>query len=524
MVGALLGALYACTGNIGSPDGLPPAPPGAEEAVISGARRLTRTEYDMTLRDLLQDTSNSGFARLPEDVNDPFDNDYHTQKVSPALIEAAEALGEEAAERAIANPDVMASILPCAPAGADDSSCLGQFVSTFGRRALRRPLSTEEVNEYVAQFQPFAVQANDFNVAVAMTIRAMLQDVEFLYRIELGTPIEGKPGVFKLSSWEMATRLSYFVLGTTPPDALLDLAAQDKLANPTDVRAAAEMLMQDPRVRDRVDRFHALWLGFHQLPHAAELTTALREESRALIDKVVFDDNADYFQLFRSEQTYLTDYLAGHYGYSAPGSPQWVSYTDARRGILSHGSVLSSFGKFADTSPTQRGIFIRTRLLCQVIPKPPPEVDTDNPPTPAAGECKLDKYAEHNQGGCYDCHKMMDPIGFGLENYDNQGRYREFEEGKPECPIPGEGNLEGIGEFSGPAELAEAVIASGDLEQCVVQQMYRFAHGRREGRDDSRNLDELAATFAGGGYNFATLMVDLVSEDSFGFRRQEEAE
>src|SRR5262245_42708839 len=271
MVGALLGALYACTGNIGSPDGLPPAPPGAEEAVISGARRLTRTEYDMTLRDLLQDTSNSGFARLPEDVNDPFDNDYHTQKVSPALIEAAEALADEAAQRAIANPQVLAAIVPCSATGPSDSACLAQFVQSFGRRALRRPLTTEEANEYVAQFQPFAVEGNDFNIAVAMTVRAMVQDVEFLYRVELGTPIEGKPGVFKLSSWEMATRLSYFLLGTTPSDALLDMAAQDQLYTPEGVRAAAEMLLQDPRARDRIDRFHALWLGFHQLPHSAEL-------------------------------------------------------------------------------------------------------------------------------------------------------------------------------------------------------------------------------------------------------------
>ena len=522
VIGVLVAALYACTGNIG--DDVAPVPPGADEAVISGARRLTRTEYDQTLQDLLQDASNSGFARLPEDVNDPFDNDYHTQKVSPALIEAAEALADEAAQRAIANPQVLAAIVPCSPSGPGDSACLAQFVQSFGRRALRRPLSTEEVDEYVAQFQPFAVEGNDFNLAVAMTIRAMLQDVEFLYRVELGTPIEGEPGVFKLSSWEMATRLSYFLLGTTPSDALLDMAAQDQLATPEGVRAAADMLLQDPRARDRIDRFHALWLGFHQLPHSAELITELRAESRALIEKVIFDDKSDYFELFRSEQTYLTDYLAGHYGYALPGTPQWVTYSDERRGILSHGSVLSSFGKFSDTSPTQRGIFIRTRLLCQVIPPPPPEVDSDNPPEVGTGDCKLDKYAAHNQGGCYDCHKMMDPIGFGLENYDNQGRYREFEDGKPECPIPGAGTIEGIGDFSGPAELAQAIIASGDLEACVVQQIYRFAHGRREQREDSKTLDELSGKFASGNYDFTALMIELVSDPGFGFRRQEEAE
>jgi hypothetical protein len=524
MIGALIAALYACTGSIGDPSGTPPIPPGADEAVISGARRLTRTEYDDTLRHLLQDQSRSGFAKLPEDVHDPFDNDYQTQKVSPALIEAAETLAVEAAERALADPEVVADIVPCTPSGPDDNACLRSFVTSFGRRALRRPLSGQEADEMVAQFSPFSIEGDDFTIGVALAIRALLQDVEFLYRIERGTPVPGKAGVFRLDDHELATRLSYFLVGATPPDWLLDLADQQAITRAGGARAAAEKLMEDPRARLRVERFHALWLGFHQLPHSAELVDELRAESRALIDKVLFEDGADYFEIFRSEQTYLSDYLAGHYGYDPLGSAQWVSYPDERRGILSHGSVLSSFGKFADTSPTQRGIFIRTRLLCQVIPPPPPSVDTDNPPDGGTGDCKLDKYAVHNQGGCYDCHKMMDPIGLGLENYDNQGRYREHEEDKPECPIPGEGAIEGTGDFSGPAELAELLIGSGELEQCVVRQMYRFAHGRREQTADNVTLGKLSQGFADNGYDFAQLMVDLVSTESFGFRRQEEVE
>ena len=286
---------------------------------------------------------------------------------------------------------------------------------------------------------------------------------------------------------------------------------------------AAVQLMDDPRARARVERFHALWLGFHQLPHDAELVAELRGETQALIDRVVFDNEVDYFELFRSEQTYLTDYLAGHYGYDPPGSAGWTAYPDARRGILSHGSVLSSFGKFADTSPTQRGIFIRTRLLCTEIPPPPPDVDTDNPPEPAAGDCKIDTYANHNQGGCYDCYKMMDPIGFGLENYDNQGRFRATEEGKPECVISGDGEIDGLGAFNGPAELADMIVASGDLERCIVTQVYRFAMGRREQGDDFYAVEDLTESFAEGGYAFDKLLIDVVSSEGFGFRVQEEA-
>lgn len=524
--GALLGGLvlgfYGCTGDIGD-GGTPAVPEGAQQAVVSGARRLTRTEYDHTLRDLLQDTTNSGFALLPEDVNDPFDNDYHTQKVSPALIEAAETLANQAADRAVSDSAVRDSIMPCTPSGATDAACLGDFVASFGRRALRRPLTATEVDGYVAQFLPFAEEGGDFFIAVRLTIAAMLQDVEFLYRIELGEPVPGKPGVFELNDFEMATRLSYFLVGSTPPDWLLNEAGAGRLSSPDGVRAAALKLMEDPRAQARVERFHALWLGFHQLPHDAQLVDELRAETKALIDRVVFEEKIDYFELFRSEQTFLTDYLAGHYGYDPPGSPGWATYPDARRGILSHGSVLSSFGKFADTSPTQRGIFIRTRLLCTEIPPPPPDVDTDNPPEPAAGECKTDTYAVHNQGGCHDCHKLMDPIGFGLENYDNQGRFRAFEEGKPECEISGDGAIDGLGSFNGPAELADMIVDSGDLERCVVTQVYRFAMGRREKGEDFYNVEDLTERFAQGGYAFDQLLVDVVSTEGFGFRVQEEA-
>ncbi len=524
LAGAVALTMYGCTGDIGAPAGTPEVPQGAESAVISGARRLTRTEYDDTIRDLLQDDARAGFTLLPEDVNDPFDNDYQTQKVSPALIEGTETLATQAADRLIADTATRDTLIGCSPSGNDDAECLAEFVSTFGRRALRRPLSTEEVDEYVAQFLPFAEEADDFYLAVRLSLVALLQDVEFLYRVEMGTEVAGKPGVFKLNDYEMATRLSYFLVGSTPPDWLLDEAQTKKLSTPSGVRAAAEKLMEDPRARKRVERFHALWLGFHQLPHSAELVEAMRAETRALVESVVFDDRTDYFELFRSERTYLNDYLAGHYDYDAPGKATWVNYSDERRGILSHGSVLSSFGKFSDTSPTQRGIFIRTRLLCQEIPPPPPDVDVDSPPPAAGGNCKIDIYSAHAQGGCYDCHKMMDPIGFGLENYDNQGRYRAFDDGKPECIISGDGSIDGVGDFNGPAELAELIIESGELERCVVSQVYRLAHGRRELTMDREILKGLTKQFAGSEYAFDTLLVDLVSAESFGFRVQEEVE
>ncbi len=504
--------------------------PRAQSAVVgAGVRRLSRAEYDNTLRDLLSNNTQSGFAMLPEDVNDPFDNDYTTQQVSPALIGAAETLATAAAARALTDPVVRAKIIPCQPQGPSDTACLQHFVTAFGRRALRRPLTDDEIAAYVA-LNSYSVEAGDFYTGVGLVIQALLQDVGFLYRVEAGTPVnggDGTSGIFKLNDYEVATRLSYFLTGSTPDDALLDAAAAGQLENPSDIRTAAMALLARPQARDRVERFHSFWLGYHQLPHPADLTAALRAESAALIDRVVFDQKSDYFDLFRAKDTYLTPFLAMHYGLPAPTDPAggWVDYgKSGRQGILSHGSVLSAGSKFADTSPTQRGLFIRTRLLCETFGQPPPNVDKDNPPPGAADACKADKYAAHGQGGCASCHARLDPVGFGLENYDKSGMFRTHEDGKPQCVITGNGALaeNGVGtQFNGPAQLADLLLDTGALESCVVRQVYRFAIGRQDQEKDAPILDSLKVGFKAEGHAFDQLLLDVVSTDSFGYRQPE---
>ena len=514
---------------VGTLDGLDGASPidaaHARQAVVSGARRLTRVEYDNTLHDLLGDSSRSGFAELPEDVNDPFDNNYTTQLPSPSLIEAVEKLAQEAALRALADPAIHDKIIPCTPTGADDTACLRAFITTFGRRALRRSLTEGEVQEYLG-LQSYAVEGNSFDIGVELVLRAMLQDVELLYRVEVGTPVVGVPGTFKLDDHEVAMRLSYFLWGSTPSDALLDLADAGKLSTPSDVRSAAVTMMTDPSAKERVNRFHALWLSYHQLPHPPALTSELRAETAALINRVVFDEPQDYFDLFTFNETFVTDDLAAHYGLPKPGSTTgaWVPYgASGRKGILSHGSVLSAGTKLADTSPTQRGKFVRNRLLCQEIPPPPSNVKADAPPDSKGASCKIDKYKEHAQvGSCKGCHSQMDPIGFGLEGYDSSGVFRTSEIGKPECAISGDGELAGVGTFNGPAGLADRLIESGELERCVVTQVYRFAMGRRETAADQGALDDLGARFKDDKHAFDQLMIELVSADAFGFRKQEE--
>jgi Protein of unknown function (DUF1592)/Protein of unknown function (DUF1588)/Protein of unknown function (DUF1595)/Protein of unknown function (DUF1585)/Protein of unknown function (DUF1587) len=500
---------------------------GALTAGPTGLHRLSRIEYDNTLRDLLADMTRPGFAQLPEDVNDPFDNDYKSQLVSGALIAAVETLATDVAARAMADPTRRAAIVGCQPTGAGDKACMDSFVRGFGRRAFRRPLTDEEANGFLS-LQSYAVESNDFYKGAELVVRAMLQDPSFLYRVEIGSPVSGQAGLFQLGDFEIATRLSYFLWASAPGDDLLDMAASGTLRTADGRRAAALKLLSDPRGADRVRAFHAFWLGYHQLPFTPDVADLLRAESDALVTHIVLEQPQDYLQIFRSPQTFLTDALAAHYGLPPPGSTTgvWVNYgADPRRGILSHGAVLAAGAKFDDTSPTVRGVFVRNRLLCQVVPPPPPNVMVDQPPMATGSRCKIDRYAAHRSGACSACHNLTDLIGFGLENYDRSGVYRTTDKDAPECVIAGDGQVVGLpngdAKFNGPAGLGELLISSGGLEGCVVTQLFRMALGRRESDADAATIQTITDSFKQKGRAFDQLLADMSAHPAFTYRQLE---
>ncbi len=509
------------TPTTGSDDGGPAPVDGG--VGIMGVRRLSRDEYDNTVRDLLGETSRPGSKLLPEDIYEPFDNDFTLQIASTPLIDALEALARDIAFATITDPARKAMVLGCVPTGAQDTACMRSFIESFGRRAFRRPLAVEEVDAYAALAKLYTDQTGSFDEGACVVLRAMLQAPEFVYRVEIGAGTD-EPGVFRLNSFEVATRLSYFLWGTTPDDSLLDLAANNGLGTPDAVRGAAEKMLADPRARERFDRFHAMWLGYFSLPHAPELTSAMRIETRLLIDQVLFDDKSSWYDLFTATGSYINDLLASNYGLPAPGSSEhvWVDYgASGRQGLLSQGSFLSVAGKFGDTSPTQRGKLIRTRLMCQAIPPPPANVNVDEPPSDPNSNCKVDRYAAHrNDPACVDCHKLMDPVGFGLENYDQRGAFRTNDLNEPDCIIDGAGDVDGI-LFKGPAELSNALIDADLLDACAVTQVYRLAMGHREQNEDMPVIDLLSQSFRDDDHRFDQLVLALVSQESFLFRREE---
>ena len=504
----------------------PVGPGNLTTASASVARRLSRIELANVVRDVLGDDSNATAKYLAEDVYRPFDNDYSVQQASSALIESLEAMATDIADRAtsVAN---RGKVVPCTPTGPGDAACLRKTIETIGQRLYRRPLSEEQIAAYLT-LQSYATEntpgvVHDFYTAVDLVLRSMLQDPEVLYRIETGSAT-GEPGIYKLDSYEVASRLSFLLWGSAPNDALLGQAKAGGLLDAASRSQAATALLADQHAKAQLERFHSMWLGYRAIPAAADLAAAFSIETNKLIEKVVFDQPSSYLDLFTSTQTYVNGPLATQYGLTAPaGGEGWVSYADDKRaGILSHGSVLAAFSKFSDTSPTQRGIFIQTRLLCNKIAPPPANVNVDQPPTDGDKVCKIERYDAHRTlDSCKGCHALLDPIGYGLESYDIGGKYRTHDDAHAECILPDKGELPGFGEFSGPGQLARLLVDSGKVEQCFMQHFMTYAIGRELRPEEDSAKQALLTTFKGDGYSLQQLLTKYAADDRFALRQEE---
>ncbi len=495
---------------------------------LSGVRRLTRVEYIETVADLLEIDAGAATVTLPSDDLVPFDNDYTTQAESASLIVGVESLAGAIATELVADEAKASALLGCSMSGAIDAECFDGFLQRFGRRVLRRPITDDERATWSAFMLGQAEAADRFGLALETAVRLFLQHPEFLYRVDRGELVEGSADVVRLDDWAVASRLSFLLWGVGPDDALLDVAARGELRTTGSIAAQAERMLDDDRARARIERFHALWMGYEVMAIGGELGDSMRAETGALISRVVFDEDRPWQDIFRSSETFVSDALAEHYGIEAPTDPAggWVDYGDSGRGgILSHGTFLSNGFKDGDTSPIIRGQVVSTMLLCMSVPEPPDNV----PPAPEAeeGACKIDEAAAHlTQASCAGCHAMLDEIGFGLENYDEFGQFREHDPGKPDCVIEGDGTAPGLGSFNGPAELGERMADAELLNECIARQVYRFAVGRTELDDvDDALIDRTVDSLGEGDFRFRDLLLEHVTDPAFGFaRRQEENE
>ncbi len=446
--------------------------------------------------------------------------------IGPVALEQYEAAARDVAHQVIADPARRTRVVGCET---PIEPCIGEFFARFGRRAWRRPLTTAELEAIANVIEAAETAVADRWTAIEFGIATVLQAPDFLYRIELGVPVKGWRN--KLGGYELASRLAFLLTETGPDDALLDAAGAGDLDDREGILRHAAMLIEQPRGRVALVRFYGEYLNLERLAGASkdpvmfpemtdELRASMRAEIEALFTHVVFDEDADYRQIFTSDQTFVTPELARFYDL-APLTPEEIAAgVPARRtlpadsprgGLLSAAGLLALYADNATSSPTRRGRFVRQNLLCEDIPPPPPEVDTsfkDN-----TGTTIRERLAMHRENpACAGCHALMDPIGLGFERFDAIGQLRTEE--KPGVPVDDSGDIDGV-PFTGVRELGAMLASDPRVGPCFVTQFYRFATGHLEQPLEQLAIDELTKDFAASGFRVRELVLRMVTSDAF---------
>jgi hypothetical protein len=532
VAGALL--LVACGGASPKPVGTQVESPSQKkaEAPIHVARvplrRLTREEYDNTVRDLLGDVSSPADAFPPDEAVGGFESN-NLAPVTSLLVERYMDAAQAVAAHAEGRLDALA---PC-PGGSEPTECARRFIDRFGRLAFRRPLEEEERATLFGVFVEKAKVA-DYRAGIRLVLEAILASPQFLYRVE---PDGGEGGGPRpLSGYEVATRLSYFLWASTPDEALLDEAARGGLATEEGVGAAARRMLADPKARAGIRSFHRQWLGLRELDTESkdaalggtftpELKDAMVEETLSFAVDAALSGGDVVQKLYTSTTTFVNAPLAKLYGVTGPAGAELARVTlpeGQRAGILTQASVLTVLSSGDQTSPILRGKFVREKLLCQPIPPPPVNVGIVAPKVDPKLTTKQ-RFEQHRRDpSCASCHVMMDPIGFGLEHYDAIGRYRTMDGAFPVDAVGELSMTDDVdGRFDGAIELGARLAGSRQARKCLATQWTRYALGRSERPEDGPSIDAAYGRFAASGFDVRELIVAIAESPSFRFAGSE---
>jgi hypothetical protein len=493
-------------------------------------RLLTRREYANTVRDLLSYTGTLTQDFPVEPQVRGYDNNAKVSIVTSRHVDEYLSAAEQLAQFAISQRKAPGQCT----AGTALDACAKSFIPAFGRMAFRRPLTGDEITTYTAFFAA-DLSGNSIDMAMQLTIKAMLSSPNFLYRSEVGN---ASGTGFKLDAYETASSLAYTLWGSMPDSALLDAAAQGKLGTAAAIKQYAEQMLLNNKAREQLGVFARQWLGAEGVLSANKdlaiypnFTAAVREamagELTAFVDYVAFDSNGNYNDLFTRNDLFVNNVLATFYGIAGTYNNTLTRVPNARAeraGLLTLGAVMASHAHSNESSPIKRGKFVRDRLLCHDLAPPPPDLDT----TPPGLDPKLttrERFAKHTaNASCAACHQYIDGVGFGFERFDGVGAYRERENN---LPVNDAGNLVGLEtltdgykmDFSGPQGLAHMIVASKAGPACLTRHYFRFSYGLEENKADECAIQTLAKQFSDSGNAIKSLLLSLVSQESFTLRR-----
>lgn len=510
----------------------PVATPVAFEPAPGAFRRLTKSAFRNSLGDLL-----GGPVEVGELEPDSWSVgglptvSAAAVAISPRGVELYQVVVEEVVNEVFADTPRRDAVLGCQPAATTDTACFQSFVSTFGRRAFRQPLTDAQVTRYTDLITEAATVLDDSYEGMKAGVMGLLTSPYFLYRLEAGEPAAtGDSGFWQYTSHEAASRLSYFLTNSTPDEELLDMADRGELQTADQIRAQAERLLDSEAGRESVGNFAT---ELFQLPlietrakdpelfpgYTSTLQAGMAAEVPAMLQSIVFDRGASALELFTTRSTFVNDELAALYGLPNPNTPTGLTSAELpadglRAGLLGTAGILSMFGNQKEGSPTLRGKFVREVLLCQPIPAPPGDVSTvlPDPPTGVV-YTKREKLEMHMADpACAVCHALTDPIGLTLENFDAIGNLRDNDNGKA---IDVTGDLSGTG-FNGPVELGRLLAETPSTATCLAKHMYRYGTGHVETTAERETvLKDLSSLFEASGYDLRNLMLEIVSTDGF---------
>jgi hypothetical protein len=490
-------------------------------------RRLTNEEYLNALHDLFPQVSITLPPLPATTIIAGFDNAAEAQQPSDVAIARYEQIANLYAAALVAD----GSLVRCDPTPA----CATKFITTTGRRIFRRPLAPDELARFQTKLAAWQA-AVDFSAAIELTLSAMLQSPQFLYRPEPTTSDSGT--LEPVEAYALATRLSFFLWASTPDDALLDAAASGNLASEDGLRAQAERMLNDDRAKRTYWSFHRQWLGLDRImsdehtyrtpevdPHWTPATPISAEEETELFVENVLANHGTLHDLLTSRSAWVDGETARIYGMPAPQNPAAfgaVQLPNERAGLLTRVAFLAGTSHRGGTSPPIRGNAVLLRMLCEPPVSPPPNADLSMPVAPPNSGPQTTRMlfeARTAPAQCQACHQSLNGIGFGFESFDAAGAHRTIES---TLPIDDTGTLLGTdvdGPFEGAVQLSQMLDQSADVKRCATRQWLRFALGRDLDPAEEPLHDALTGAFASSAGDVRALIVSIVTSPTFRYRK-----
>jgi len=422
-----------------------------------------------------------------------------------------------------------------------DTTCGTTFIRGFGRRAFRQTLATNDPR--IASYLTIFMAGSSFSDGAQAVISAMLQSPYFLYRTEIGTQ---SGGTFNLTSFEVATELAYLLTGNTPDDTLLSAADSVSAGSLTltamiDQQATRLLATTAPSNATALMGFMTGWLGLDRLYTTAHDDTVfsmsktirdeMNTESQSLLVEA-FNGNGSLASVLTADHTFLNADLATFYGLPTTGlttafkSVPLAGSTVRDPGLLATGTILNGYARPDTSSPTQRGHMVRSRMLCQDVNPPPPNLDTTFKPSTMPETTRQHFVNSHSTGACYSCHQFMDWIGFGFEAYDGWGRHRTADNSMPidtsvTVYSDPQGKNVSLSGLTGTNSLGSYLAASDDVKRCMQRYWSYFAYGTSSWGQDACTYDSIYQEASSNSFGLKATLMAIIHAKNFTQRVQD---